>query len=187
MHVDRTAVINTRGCRDVMYSWYRSGFIENIIMAIIGLGIGAYEFYLYTINRAEYYKLLDDIDDMRKPMMNTTMSMSTLNSRGSAGHMINFGPQPRCAPPRGHPSSIGGGGSVAGSFGPPGGAGGAGGPETGPAGEGQFLPAIMGVSGEDDSSQFIVTGSGRVPSNRSRFLNQSMPSDRVLIDQNEQD
>ena len=163
-------------------------------MAIIGIGIAAYEFYLYTINRAEYYKLLDDIDDMRKPMMNTTMSMSTLNSRGSGGHMINFGPQPRCAPPRGlgHPSSIGGGGSVAGSFGP----GGPGGPSGinnnnnggGGGGDGgQFLPAIIGVQGDDDASQFIVTGSGRVPSNRSRLLNQSMPSDRVLIDENDQE
>lgn len=96
---DKTDVINTRGCRDLMYSWYRSGFIENIIMAIIGLGIGAFEFYTYSINRKEYYKLLDDLDDLRKPMMNTTMSMSTINSKGSAGittgtgHIINFGPR----------------------------------------------------------------------------------------------
>ncbi|CAF0830214.1 unnamed protein product [Brachionus calyciflorus] len=97
--VDRTEVINVRGCRDVMYSWYRTGFIENIIMSIIGLGIAAFEFYLYSLNRREYYRVLDDMDDMRKPMMNTTMSMSTINSKMSggghnSGHMINFGPQP---------------------------------------------------------------------------------------------
>lgn len=99
LHIDRTEVINTRGCRDVMYPWYRSGFIENIIMSIIGLAIGAFEFFAYSVNRKEYYKLLDDLDDMRKPMMNTTMSMSTINSKGSAGiasgtgHIINFGPR----------------------------------------------------------------------------------------------
>ncbi len=68
-------------------------------MAIIGLAIAAFEFYTYSVNRKEYYKLLDDLDDLRKPMMNTTMSMSTINSKGSAGiasgtgHMINFGPK----------------------------------------------------------------------------------------------
>jgi hypothetical protein len=101
MKIDRTDVINTRGCRNVMYSWYRSGFAQNIVMAIIGLGIGALEFYAYSLNRHEYYKLLDELDDMRKPMMNATMSMSTINSKGSTGfagltqgtgHIINFGP-----------------------------------------------------------------------------------------------
>lgn len=99
LSVDRSEVINTRGCRDVMYSWYRAGFIENIIMSIIGIGIGAFQFYLYTLNRREYYRVLDELDDMRKPMMNTTMSMSTINSKMSgggpgSGHMINFGPRP---------------------------------------------------------------------------------------------
>lgn len=98
LNVDRSDVINSRGCRDVMYSWYRAGFIQNIIMAIIGIGIGAFQFYLYTLNRREYYKILDELDDMRKPMMNTTMSMSTINSKMSgggpgSGHMINFGPK----------------------------------------------------------------------------------------------
>ncbi len=104
--IDRTEVINTRGCRDLMYSWYRSGFVENIVMSIIGMIIGAFQFYLYTLNRKEYYKILDEYDDLRKPMMNTTMSMSTINSRasggiaqsglasGGTGHMINFGPHP---------------------------------------------------------------------------------------------
>ncbi|RNA29946.1 hypothetical protein BpHYR1_054511 [Brachionus plicatilis] len=97
--VDRSEVINTRGCKDVMYSWYRAGFIENIIMSIVGLGIAAFQFYLYTLNRHEYYRVLDELDDMRKPMMNTTMSMSTINSKMSggghgSGHMINFGPRP---------------------------------------------------------------------------------------------
>ncbi len=106
MTEDRTEVINTRGCRDLMYSWYRSGFIENIVMAIIGLCIGAFQFYTYSINRKEYYKLLDDLDDLRKPMMNTTMSMSTINSKGSAGiasgtgHIINFGPRFSKYPPQ---------------------------------------------------------------------------------------
>lgn len=68
-------------------------------MSIIGLGIAAFEFYLYSLNRKQYYRLLDEMDDMRKPMMNTTMSMSTINSKISgggpgSGHMINFGPHP---------------------------------------------------------------------------------------------
>jgi hypothetical protein len=91
-----------------MYSWYRSGFAENIVMSIIGIGIAAFEFYLYSINRKEYFKLLDEYDDMRKPMMNTTMSMSTINSKGSAcaggshggGHLINFGSTPSKFPMR---------------------------------------------------------------------------------------
>lgn len=87
-----------------MYPWYRQGFIANIIMAIIGIGIGAYQFYLYSVNRKEYFKLLDEYDDMRKPMMNTTMSMSTINSKGSAhgggGHLINFGQNPSKFPMR---------------------------------------------------------------------------------------
>ena len=83
-----------------MYSWYRAGFIENIIMSIIGLGVGAFLFYLYSLNRRQYYKLLDDYDDVRKPMINATMSMSTLNSKASAshlmgtGHIVNFGQKP---------------------------------------------------------------------------------------------
>lgn len=100
---DRTKllqVINKNGCRDIMYNWYRAGFIENILMAIVGLGVGAFLFYLYSVNRKEYYKLLDDYDDMRKPMMNATMSMSTINSKASAshllgtGHIVNFGQKP---------------------------------------------------------------------------------------------
>lgn len=92
-----------------MYSWYRSGFAENIVMSIIGIGIAAFEFYLYSVNRKEYFKLLDEYDDMRKPMMNATMSMSTINSKGSAaaggshgggGHLINFGPTPSKYPMR---------------------------------------------------------------------------------------
>ena len=83
-----------------MYSWYRAGFIENIIMSIIGIGVGAFQFYLYSLNRKEYYKVLDDYDDLRKPMMNATMSMSTINSKAShsqlmgTGHIVNFGQQP---------------------------------------------------------------------------------------------
>jgi hypothetical protein len=93
-------VINQDGCRDIMYNWYRAGFIENIIMSIIGIGVGAFLFYLYSLNRREYYKLLDDYDDLRKPMINATMSMSTLNSKASAshlmgtGHIVNFGQKP---------------------------------------------------------------------------------------------
>jgi hypothetical protein len=89
-----------------MYSWYRSGFAENIVMSIIGICIAAFQFYLYSVNRREYYKLLDEYDDMRKPMMNTTMSMSTINSKGSAGqhggagHLINFGQTPSRYPMR---------------------------------------------------------------------------------------
>lgn len=104
LKVDRTEIINTRGCRNVMYSWYRSGFAENIVMAIIGIGIAAFEFYLYSLNRRQYFNLLDEYDEMRKPMMNATMSMSTINSKGSQppqqGQMINFGPQPIRMPMR---------------------------------------------------------------------------------------
>ena len=54
---------------------------------------------LFMDSSAARFLLLDDLDDLRKPMMNTTMSMSTINSKGSAGiasgtgHMINFGPK----------------------------------------------------------------------------------------------
>lgn len=109
--INRESIVNTRGCRHVMYSWYRSGFAENIVMSVIGILIGAYEFYLYSVNRKEYFKLLDELDDMRKPMMNTTMSMSTIHSKNGScaggnvqgigcssnlgqGHSINFGPKP---------------------------------------------------------------------------------------------
>ena len=92
-----------------MYSWYRQAFIDNIIMSIVGIGIAAYQFYLYSVNRKEYFKLLDEYDDMRKPMMNTTMSMSTINSKGGmsgggggggGGHIINFGQTPSRYPMR---------------------------------------------------------------------------------------
>ncbi len=81
-------------------------------MSVIGLFIGAFEFYLFSLNRKEYYKILDEYDDLRKPMMNATMSMTTINSRHSGGphgggghasgigpqnpngHLINFGPHP---------------------------------------------------------------------------------------------
>ncbi len=81
-------------------------------MSIVGIFIAAFEFFLYSLNRKEYFKLLDEYDDMRKPMMNATMSMSTIHSKtGScgpngiggnpnAGHSINFGPQPVKFPPR---------------------------------------------------------------------------------------
>jgi len=70
-------------------------------MSIIGICVAAFQFYLYSVNRREYYKLLDEYDDMRKPMMNTTMSMSTINSKGShGGHLINFGQTPSRYPMR---------------------------------------------------------------------------------------
>lgn len=115
--VNHEAIINTRGCRQTMYSWYRSGFAENLVMSIIGVIIGAFEFYLYSLNRKEYFKLLDELDDMRKPMMNATMSMSTIHSKNGTcaggnsngiglshgalkdtGHTINFGPKPTYQP-----------------------------------------------------------------------------------------
>lgn len=117
LKVNHEHKINTRGCKDTMYSWYRSGFTENIVMSIIGMLIGAYEFYLYSLNRREYFKLLDELDDMRKPMMNNTMSMSTIMSKNGScaggntvcsgggiacnaqtGHAINFGPKPTYQP-----------------------------------------------------------------------------------------
>jgi hypothetical protein len=115
--LDRSSIVNTRGCRATMYSWYRSGFAENIVMSIIGVIIAAFEFYLYSLNRKEYFKLLDELDDMRKPMMNATMSMSTIHSKNgscagppcrdggtigcnklNSGHTINFGPTPTYNP-----------------------------------------------------------------------------------------
>jgi len=110
--INRESIVNTRGCKDVMYGWYRYGFAENIIMSIVGIFIAAFQFFLYSLNRKEYFKLLDEYDDMRKPMMNATMSMSTIHSKtGScgpngvggnpnAGHSINFGPKPVKFPPR---------------------------------------------------------------------------------------
>jgi hypothetical protein len=180
---DRTEVINTRGCRDLMYSWYRSGFIENIVMAIIGLCIGAFQFYTYSINRKEYYKLLDDLDDLRKPMMNTTMSMSTINSKGSAGiasgtgHIINFGPRfSRQLPQQRfyNTPSIGGDSLAGGST------------------NGIQLPQ---VTSNNDSNNYInpiqniQNLSGRFPppnrgKNNPNF--NSTPSDRVFITQQEQ-
>lgn len=50
-------------------------------MAIIGVLVASFEFYLYSLNRKEYFKLLDEYDDMRKPMINGTMSMSTIHSK----------------------------------------------------------------------------------------------------------
>ena len=181
MTVDRTEVINTRGCKDVMYSWYRSGFVENIVMAIIGLAIGAYEFYLYSLNRREYFNLLDEYDDMRKPMMNATMSMSTINSKGSGnqqhhqqhqpGQMINFGQHPvkmplRAMNPQQTPS-IGGGSTN------------------------NLIPQVPQTSNNQsfiNPLQIIQNNSGKFGFNRpTRGFNQqnNPPSDRVLIDESD--
>lgn len=149
-----------------MYSWYRAGFVENIVMAIIGILIGAYEFYLYSLNRGEYYRLLDDLDDMRKPMMNTTMSMSTLNSKGSGAHSIHFGPQPPRCPSRSMNPSIGG------------------------ASTSGLLPNINAINNNNTSmndagsGQYIVTGSGRLSSRQQKPFSIN-PSDRILIDEND--
>jgi hypothetical protein len=74
--------VNTRGCGPLMYEWYRSGFNMNISMAIIGIAIAAFQFYIYTINRRQYFSLLFELDDMGRPMMNS-MSMSTIHSKVS--------------------------------------------------------------------------------------------------------
>lgn len=197
MQVDRTSAINTRGCRDLMYSWYRAGFIENIIMAVIGLFIGAFEFYLYTLNRNEYYKLLDEIDDMRKPMMNTTMSMSTINSKMSgggvnSGHLINFGPQSsasRFTPVQkpsmsGNTPSIGGSSIGIGHLGP--------GVATSSMRE-NSLPQLMNANNPTNSSndynysnplQSIQNMSGRFGFRNKPTV--STPSDRYLINDSDQ-
>lgn len=165
-----------------MYSWYRSGFAENIVMSIIGIAIAAFEFYLYSVNRKEYYKLLDEYDDMRKPMMNATMSMSTINSKHSGGasghgghgggHMINFGPTPSRYPMRimnqqNAPS-----------------AGGSGGP-----GSGEKMSEPNYASNNSQYAnplQTVQNLSGRF--NRPRNLNnQSIPSDRVQITEDQYD
>jgi hypothetical protein len=84
LNPDKEYMFNTRGCGPVMYSWYRSGFVQNILMAIVGLLISAYQIYTYTVNRKEYFKLICELDDMQKPMINNTISMSTINSRTSS-------------------------------------------------------------------------------------------------------
>lgn len=66
-----------------MYDWYRSGFGMNIAMAIVGIVISAFQFYTYTVNRRQFFKFLYDTDDMKRPMMNS-LSLSTINSKGSA-------------------------------------------------------------------------------------------------------
>ena len=86
MFEDKTSYISTRGCGPLMYSWYRSGFNMNIAMAVVGIAIAAFQFYLYSINRKQYFNLLFEVDDMGRPMMNS-MSMSTIHSKNSSGMM----------------------------------------------------------------------------------------------------
>jgi hypothetical protein len=71
-----------------MYSWYRSGFNMNIAMAVIGIVIAAFEFYTYSVNRRQYFSLLFEVDDMGRPMIQNSMSMSTIHSKNSSS-MIN--------------------------------------------------------------------------------------------------
>jgi hypothetical protein len=197
--VDRTEVLNSRGCRDVMYSWYRAGFVQNIIMAIIGLLIGAFEFYLYSLNRREYYKLLDELDDMRKPMINATMSMSTINSKGSGGagsgagmpvitrtpapnsaRVISFGPTPQQFAQRALNNSNQQTPSMASSVGLP------------------TINADNNYEGDDvNTSNFanplqnVQNASARIGYNRPRGLigagNNNNSSDRFLINEGEND
>jgi hypothetical protein len=182
-----------------MYPWYRSGFIENIVMAFIGMFVGAFQFYLYTLNRAEYYKLLDEMDDMRKPMMNTTMSMSTINSKLSAGgpgsgHVINFGPQSsgsRFTPVQrlmSQTGSMGGGGG--------GGAGGSmiGMSHLGPSSRNDgggvgnvVLPNLIRDGEFSNPLQNIQNMSGRFGFNRNKQPMVSTPSDRYLINEDAND
>lgn len=182
-------VINYKGCREIMYDWYRSGFIENIIMSIIGLGVGAFLFYLYSLNRREYYRVLDDYDDLRKPMMNATMSMSTINSKASAshmmgtGHIVNFGQKPSSQSythvpmqrlvNQNHTPSIGGENIYAG----------------GSIGDGNNqLPLVNNEFGNTNNPlqalQNMQNGSVRFPfrGGRSNANFNSTPSDRVLIE-----
>lgn len=162
-----------------MYSWYRTGFIENIIMSIIGLGIAAFEFYLYTLNRREYYRVLDEMDDMRKPMMNTTMSMSTINSKMSgggpgSGHLINFGPQAstKYSQKFNQTPSIGGDNIYNGSGG-----------STGPATSGGYLPQLGNFS---NPLQSIQNMDGRFSFNSKNKAPTATPSNRFLIDETDQ-
>ena len=157
-------------------------------MSIIGLFIGAFQFYLYSLNRREYYKVLDEYDDLRKPMMNTTMSMSTINSRasgqgiaqtglahGGTGHVINFGPHPARVLP--NPSqrlnqastpSIGENSSVVGSGGGP----------FPQINETNFVNPLQNIQNSSGRfPPFTRNGSG---SNRPQVM-VSTPSDRDLI------
>lgn len=154
-------------------------------MSIIGMLIGAFQFYLYTLNRDQYYKLLDDMDELRKPMMNTTMSMSTINSKLSAGgpnsgHMINFGAQAssRFTPVQ-RQGSIGTGSMIGmTNLRSSGGAGGGGG--------GGYISRDDGGGGGGGVSfnnplQSIQNMSGRFGFNRNRPPMMSTPSDRYLV------
>jgi len=85
---DITEKLNTRGCGPVMYSWYRGGFAMNIVMAIVGMLISAFEFFTYSVNRRQYYEILYDADEMERPMMNS-MSLSTIHSKASS---VPYGP-----------------------------------------------------------------------------------------------
>jgi len=56
---DITATLNTRGCKAVMYNWYRRGFAANIVMGAFGILMAGYQFFVYTMNRKEFFKALD--------------------------------------------------------------------------------------------------------------------------------
>ena len=55
----------------------------NIAMAVIGIAIAAFEFYTYSVNRRQYFRLLFELDDMGRPMINS-MSLSTIHSKNSS-------------------------------------------------------------------------------------------------------
>lgn len=66
-----------------MYSWYRRGFIVNVVMALIGVIIASYEIFVYTVNRKEYYKMLDRLTKLKGINVATALAYSRSNSKTS--------------------------------------------------------------------------------------------------------
>jgi hypothetical protein len=54
-------MLNTRGCGPIMHSWYRRGFVVNLIISSIGILLAAYEFFLYSINKRQYNLFMNDL------------------------------------------------------------------------------------------------------------------------------
>ena len=71
-----------------------------LMMAVIGIVLSAFLFYTYSVNRKQYFSLLFEVDDMGRPMIQNSMSMSTIHSKNSSS-MIN----PYATPNQMNPSS----------------------------------------------------------------------------------
>ena len=67
----------------MMYEWYKRGFGTNIAIAIVGIFIAAYEFFLYSINRREYFKLNERMSELKGMKIPMNILMSRSNSKSS--------------------------------------------------------------------------------------------------------